>query len=120
MDRVITWYASLSLNLPPTLLHNSSNTTQEEAVSENLKNMLLVMSSAGVLAPPDEKPEQEEMWSETWKRINRFLPGLFTELFPEEERGSKVALPERKGEGSPRVRDEGEAKEARVGDGVEA
>jgi brefeldin A-resistance guanine nucleotide exchange factor 1 len=57
---------------------------QEEAVSENLKNMLLVMSNGGYLAPPDEKPEQEELWNETWKRVNRFLPNFFAELFPEE------------------------------------
>jgi brefeldin A-resistance guanine nucleotide exchange factor 1 len=56
----------------------------EEAVSENLKNMLLVLSSGGYLAPPDENPEREELWHETWKRINRFQPDLFAELFPEE------------------------------------
>jgi brefeldin A-resistance guanine nucleotide exchange factor 1 len=58
--------------------------SQEEAVSENLKNMLLVMSNGGYLAPPDEKPEQEQLWNETWKRVNRFLPNFFAELFPEE------------------------------------
>jgi brefeldin A-resistance guanine nucleotide exchange factor 1 len=56
----------------------------EEAVSENLKNMLLVLSSGGYLVPPDENPEREELWIETWKRINRFQPNLFAELFPGE------------------------------------
>jgi brefeldin A-resistance guanine nucleotide exchange factor 1 len=56
----------------------------EEAVNENLKNMLLVLSSGGYLAPPDENPDIEELWNETWKRINRFQPTLFAELFPEE------------------------------------
>jgi brefeldin A-resistance guanine nucleotide exchange factor 1 len=46
--------------------------------------MLLVMSNVGYLAPPDEKPEQEELWTETWKRVNRFLPNFYAELFPEE------------------------------------
>jgi brefeldin A-resistance guanine nucleotide exchange factor 1 len=46
--------------------------------------MLLVLSNGGYLAPPDEKPGQEEMWVETWKRVNRFAPGFFGELFPEE------------------------------------
>jgi brefeldin A-resistance guanine nucleotide exchange factor 1 len=46
--------------------------------------MLLVLSSGGFLSPPDEKPEQEQMWNETWKRINRFQPNLFAELFPDE------------------------------------
>ena len=59
---------------------------QEEAVSENLKNVLLVMSNAGFLAPPDEKPDGEELWNETWKRINRFLPSFFAELFPEQDK----------------------------------
>ena len=50
--------------------------------------MLLVMSSGGYLAPPSnsshENPRQEALWNETWKRINRFQPSLFAELFPEE------------------------------------
>jgi brefeldin A-resistance guanine nucleotide exchange factor 1 len=46
--------------------------------------MLLVLSSGGFLLPPDEKPEQEQMWNETWKRINRFQPNLLAELFPDE------------------------------------
>jgi brefeldin A-resistance guanine nucleotide exchange factor 1 len=46
--------------------------------------MLLVMSNGGYLAPPDENPKREELWNETWKRINRFQPDLFGELFPEE------------------------------------
>lgn len=73
-------------------------------MSENLKNMLLVMSNGGYLAPPDEKPEQEELWTETWKRINRFLPNFYAELFPEEakkpkaERRSKEAKPKEEGQ----------------------
>lgn len=66
------------------LMNSGQGDNLEEAVSENLKNMLLVMSNGGYLAPPDEKPEQEEIWIETWKRINRFQPNLFAELFPEE------------------------------------
>jgi brefeldin A-resistance guanine nucleotide exchange factor 1 len=51
--------------------------------------MLLVMSNGGYLAPPDENPAQEELWNETWKRVNRFLPNFFAELFPEEARKPK-------------------------------
>jgi brefeldin A-resistance guanine nucleotide exchange factor 1 len=61
-----------------------SRCKQEEAVAENMKNILLVMSSGGYLVPPNEKPQQEELWNETWKRLDRFLPSLFAELFPEE------------------------------------
>lgn len=57
---------------------------QEEAVPENLKNVLLFMSSSGYLVPPSQNPEREELWTETWKRIDRFLPDLKNELFAEE------------------------------------
>lgn len=63
---------------------NEDNHEQEEAVPESLKNILLVMSSGGYLAPPDQKPEQEELWRETWTKLDRFLPNLLPELFPEE------------------------------------
>ncbi|KAF1846747.1 Sec7-domain-containing protein [Cucurbitaria berberidis CBS 394.84] len=66
------------------LINSGQGDNLEEAVSENLKNMLLVMSNGGYLAPPDEHPERQELWNETWKRINRFQPHLFAELFPEE------------------------------------
>lgn len=52
-----------------------------------MKNILLVMQSGGYLAPPSENPEQAELWNETWKRLNRFLPNLYKELYPEEEKG---------------------------------
>ena len=42
------------------------------------------MSNGGYLAPPDENPEQKELWTETWTRLDRFLPNFFAELFPEE------------------------------------
>ena len=55
-------------------------TVQEEAVPENLKNVLLFMSSSGCLVPPSQDPRQEKLWTETWKRIDRFLPDLRKEL----------------------------------------
>jgi hypothetical protein len=75
-----TYYAKPKLTSP----------LQEEAVSENLKNMLLVMSNGGYLAPPDENPQREELWVETWKRVNRFLPSFYGELFPAEVGKRKV------------------------------
>lgn len=47
---------------------------------ENLKNVLLIMSSNGYLVPPSQNPELEELWNETWKRIDRFLPDLRKDL----------------------------------------
>jgi brefeldin A-resistance guanine nucleotide exchange factor 1 len=57
---------------------------QEEAVPENLKNVLLFMASSGYLVPPSKDPAQEKLWVETWKRIDRFLPDLKNELALEE------------------------------------
>lgn len=61
----------------------------EEAVRESLKNVLLVMNGAGLLAPPtgdgvgqDEAQRSRELWEQTGKRLERFMPGLVGELFP--------------------------------------
>ena len=51
---------------------------------ENLKNVLLFMSSSGYLVPPSKDPSQEKLWVETWKRIDRFLPDLRADLQLEE------------------------------------
>lgn len=51
---------------------------------ENLKNVLLFMSSSGYLVPPNKDPAQEKLWVETWRRIDRFLPDLRKELALEE------------------------------------
>lgn len=60
------------------------NTVQEEAVRENLKNVLLFMSSSGYLVSPKQDPSKEKLWTETWKRIDRFLPDLRSDLALEE------------------------------------
>jgi brefeldin A-resistance guanine nucleotide exchange factor 1 len=66
---------------------------QEEAVPENLKNVLLIMSSNGYLVPPSKDPAREELWNETWKRIDRFLPNLRADLALEEEEPVKAEEP---------------------------
>lgn len=58
---------------------------QEEAVRENLKNVVLFMASSGYLVSPKQEPEKEELWTETWKRIDRFLPELRSDLALEED-----------------------------------
>jgi brefeldin A-resistance guanine nucleotide exchange factor 1 len=71
--------------------------SQEEAVPESLKNILLVMADSGYLAPPDQKPEQKDLWEQTWKRLDRFLPSLHGELFPEDGKDkTQQKLPLRK------------------------
>lgn len=51
---------------------------------ESLKNILLVMANAGYLEPPDKGSEGTRLWDETWRRLDRFLPNLFGEVFPEQ------------------------------------
>jgi brefeldin A-resistance guanine nucleotide exchange factor 1 len=38
------------------------------------------MSSSGYLVHPSIDPSREQIWTETWKRIDRFLPDLRKEL----------------------------------------
>lgn len=113
-------------------LCNSGQGDMEEAVGENLKNMLLVLSNGGYLVPPDEDPAKEQLWIETWKRINRFQPNLFAELFPDEvgkpkrsrdERTSRDERPKEGGAekagGSGEVEAQGETREMAVREGKE-
>ncbi|EKG16735.1 SEC7-like protein [Macrophomina phaseolina MS6] len=72
------------LSIMDRLMNSGQGDNLEEAVPESLKNILLVMSSGGYLVPPDQKPENEELWRETWTKLERFLPNLLPELFPEE------------------------------------
>ncbi|KAK8163430.1 hypothetical protein BC567DRAFT_265954 [Phyllosticta citribraziliensis] len=72
------------LSIMDRLMHSGQGDNLEESVPESLKNILLVMSSGGYLVPPDQKPDQAELWNETWSRLDRFLPNLLPELFPEE------------------------------------
>ncbi|CAK7562594.1 MAG: GDP/GTP exchange factor for ARF [Sporothrix epigloea] len=62
------------------LMNSGQGDSLEEAVPENLKNVLLFMASSGYLVAPGTDPTKEELWTETWKRIDRFLPDLKNEL----------------------------------------
>lgn len=56
---------------------------QEEAIPESIKNILLVMADSGHLTPPPTSDaDKQKIWTETKKRLDRFLPNLFGELFP--------------------------------------
>lgn len=41
------------------------------------------MADSGYLVPPSQDPSKEHIWWETKKRLDRFLPDLFKEIFPE-------------------------------------
>lgn len=72
------------------LMNSGQGDSLEEAVPENLKNVLLFMSSSGYLVPPSKDQSQEKLWVETWKRIDRFLPDLRNELALEEPRSEET------------------------------
>lgn len=65
------------LSLLRAYMHADNSELLFEAIPESLKNMLLVMSSANVLAPTSN------LWAPTWRTIDAFLPNLKAELFPE-------------------------------------
>ena len=52
---------------------------QCEAIPESLKNMLLVMHTAGILQ--NGGTEESQLWRLTWDRIDTFLPNLKAEVF---------------------------------------
>lgn len=68
---VIAWLIGWLLSPPPQL----------EAIPESLKNMLLVMDTAGIFHSADSRTGYSDLWEITWERIDCFLPNLREELF---------------------------------------
>jgi golgi-specific brefeldin A-resistance guanine nucleotide exchange factor 1 len=70
-----------------------------EAVSEGVKNCLLVMQGGGFLERPEGNEEREDLkrrdkvvlWRETMRRVERVVPGLWGEVFPEVAAAAEVA-----------------------------
>lgn len=84
------------LDILDRMMNSGQSDSLEEAIPESLKNILLVMADGGYLVPPSQDPSREEMWMETRKRLERFLPGLFVEIFPDsakEQPGSAALSP---------------------------
>lgn len=58
----------------------------EEAVGEGVKNVLLVLGDGGYLKRPvggsNDDEMKQQLWLETNRRLEVFLPGLMGELFP--------------------------------------
>ena len=57
-----------------------------DAVPESLKNMLLVMDTAGIFV---ENNVTTPIWDLTWEKLDSFLPNLMTDLFGDRYRGLK-------------------------------
>lgn len=71
------------LDIMDRLMNSGQGEHLEEAVPESLKNILLVMADGGFLTAPKPGEKPSELWDETCKRVDRFLPDLMLELFPQ-------------------------------------
>ena len=71
------------LDIMDRLMNSGQGDNLEEAVPESLKNILLVMADGGFIQPPTKEQPPTELWVETCKRIDRFLPDLIKEIFPQ-------------------------------------
>ena len=72
--------------LAPALCRLRSFLLQCEAIPESLKNMLLVMHTAGILQ--SSEAEQSQLWRLTWDRIDTFLPKLKEDVFKPHHSGA--------------------------------
>ncbi|XP_038060765.1 Golgi-specific brefeldin A-resistance guanine nucleotide exchange factor 1-like [Patiria miniata] len=68
-------------------MHADKSDLLYEAIPESLKNMLLVMDTAGVFQDEagSERGQNCQLWVFTWERIDCFLPGLKNEVFKPHE-----------------------------------
>ena len=83
------------LDIMDRLMNSGQNDNLEEAVPESLKNILLVMADGGFIQPPSDGSSPSQLWDETCKRVDRFLPDLIAEIFPEVNASPpEIKLPE--------------------------
>ncbi|KAL4239944.1 G-box binding factor [Mactra antiquata] len=72
-------------------MHADRSDLLAEAIPESLKNMLLVMETAGIFQCGDD--DDTQLWRLTWDRIGTFLPHLKEELFkPTDHEPVKLAM----------------------------
>ncbi|RDA82455.1 hypothetical protein CP532_6869 [Ophiocordyceps camponoti-leonardi (nom. inval.)] len=64
------------------LMNSGQGDSLEEAVRENVKNVVLYMASIGCLARTDTT--RVDVWDETWSRLDRFLPDLRKDLLADD------------------------------------
>lgn len=93
------------------LMNSGQGDILEEAVRENLKNVILFMVSSNILVPPSEDPSKEKLWDATWSRVDRFLPDLRSDILPPSE-GSSSPAPEKASESKAEEKKEEEEKQA--------
>lgn len=71
------------LDVMDRLMNSGQGDHLEEAVPEGLKNIILVMAGSEVLTPPQPGERPSQLWIETCKRVDRFVPDLMEDIFPE-------------------------------------
>ena len=81
------------LDIMDRLMNSGQGENLEEAVPESLKNILLVMADGGFIQPPSDGSPPTELWDETCKRVDRFLPDLIAEIFPQINAASSQTKP---------------------------
>ena len=81
------------LDIMDRLMNSGQGDNLEEAVPESLKNILLVMADGGFIQPPSNGSPPTELWDETCKRVDRFLPDLIAEIFPQVNAPSSQVKP---------------------------
>ncbi|KAM4704421.1 Golgi-specific brefeldin A-resistance guanine nucleotide exchange factor 1 [Rhinophrynus dorsalis] len=80
----LTTFAALWLTILDFMdkyMHAGSSDLLPEAIPESLKNMLLVMDTAGIFHSADSRTGYSDLWEITWERIDCFLPRLREDLF---------------------------------------
>lgn len=87
------------------LMNSGQGDILEEAVRENLKNVILFMVSSNILVPPSEDPSKEKLWDATWSRVDRFLPDLRSDILPPSEASP---APEKAAEAEPEAEEKKE------------
>jgi len=85
------------------LMNSGQGDNLEEAVPESLKNILLVMADGDFIKPPVDGQPRTQMWDETVKRVDRFVPELIGEIFPKSK--EVPAVPEPPAEEAQKVED---------------
>ncbi|KAL5341571.1 hypothetical protein BJX70DRAFT_40933 [Aspergillus crustosus] len=71
------------LDILDRMMNSGQGDSLEEAIPESIKNIILVMAGQGHLVPPSQDPSKANVWTETKKRLDRFLPDLFKDIFPD-------------------------------------
>ncbi|KAL8719313.1 MAG: hypothetical protein Q9225_003677 [Loekoesia sp. 1 TL-2023] len=100
-----TWFRILE-HMDRLMNSGQGRSGMEEEISESLKNILYFMKSDGYLIPPPPGEQGPPIWDETWKRVERFLPGMRREVFPDPPPQQQQQPPRASAEGGKEKKEE--------------